>query len=242
MKKLINFRNSRTRMILLCLVDILTLTVHPFLAIIMRYEMHYSWVPADYLHSIRSYLIINIATTLIIFLILNLYNSIWSFAGMNELALIVIACGLSTVLQAFGMQILALSVPRSFHVFYFFLLTMTTTITRFSYKALRAIKSSWKKQSGHVYQTLVIGAGEAGSMIIQELKFSSHLNSRVVGVINDNPSKKGKYIHGVKVLGNRDMIIPVVEKYGVDEIILAIQQVRRQQERSLKSAIRHRVN
>ncbi|OUP86531.1 nucleoside-diphosphate sugar epimerase [Lachnoclostridium sp. An169] len=222
MKKLINFRNSRTRMILLCLVDILTLTVHPFLAIIMRYEMHYSWVPADYLHSIRSYLIINIATTLIIFLILNLYNSIWSFAGMNELALIVIACGLSTVIQAFGMQILALSVPRSFHVFYFFLLTMTTTITRFSYKALRAIKSSWKKQSGHVYQTLVIGAGEAGSMIIQELKFSSHLNSRVVGVIDDNPSKKGKYIHGVKVLGNRDMIIPVVEKYGVDEIILAI--------------------
>lgn len=222
MKKIINFRNSRTRMILLCLVDILTLTIHPFLAIIMRYEMHYAWVPADYIHSIWSYLIINIVTTLIIFLILNLYNSIWSFAGMNELALIVVACGLSTVLQAFGMQILALSVPRSFHVFYFFLLTMTTTITRFSYRALRVIQNTWKKQNGHVYQTLVIGAGEAGSMIIQELKYSPHLNSRVVGAIDDNPSKKGKYIHGVKVLGNRDMIIPSVEKYKVDEIILAI--------------------
>lgn len=84
------------------------------------------------------------------------------------------------------------------------------------------MKSGLRKPQGHVYHTLVIGAGEAGSMIIQELKYSAHLNSKVVGVIDDNPHKKGKLIHGVRILGGRECILDVAKKYEVDEIILAI--------------------
>ena len=69
---------------------------------------------------------------------------------------------------------------------------------------------------------MVIGAGEAGSMIIQELKYSAHLNSKVVGVIDDNPHKKGKLIHGVRIIGGRECILDAAKKYDVDEIILAI--------------------
>ena len=58
-----------------------------------------------------------------------------------------------------------------------------------------------------ILNTMVIGAGEAGSMIIHELKFSKHLNRKVVCVIDDNPSKKGKYLHGVPIVGNKDTII-----------------------------------
>lgn len=60
-------------------------------------------------------------------------------------------------------------------------------------------------------------------MIIQELKYSAHLNSKVVGVIDDNPhSKKGKLIHGVRIIGGRECILDAAKKYDVDEIILAI--------------------
>ena len=72
MKKIIDLKNSRNRMILLCGVDIITIIVHSFLAIILRYELKYSWVPQEYLHSIRSYMLINIVTTIVIFFILNL--------------------------------------------------------------------------------------------------------------------------------------------------------------------------
>ena len=133
-----------------------------------------------------------------------------------------VGCFLSTICQAFGMQILVLPVPRSFHVFYFFLMISTTILTRFSYRILGVLKNGFRKQEGHIYHTLVIGAGEAGSMIIHELKYSAHLNSKVVGVIDDNPHKKGKLIHGVRILGGRECIIEVTEKYDVDEIILAI--------------------
>ena len=222
MKKIIDLKNSRNRMILLCGVDIITIIVHSFLAIILRYELKYSWVPQEYLHSIRSYMLINIVTTIVIFFILNLYNSVWSFAGLRELTMIGVGCFLSTICQAFGMQILVLPVPRSFHVFYFFLMISTTILTRFSYRILGVLKNGFRKQEGHIYHTLVIGAGEAGSMIIHELKYSAHLNSKVVGVIDDNPHKKGKLIHGVRILGARECIIEATKKYDVDEIILAI--------------------
>ncbi len=222
MKKILNLHNSRNRMILLCGVDILTIIIHSYLSLILRYELHYSWIPKEYIHSMKSYLPIGIISTLVIFMILNLYNSVWSFAGLRELTMIGVACFLSTVCQGFGMQLLVLPVPRSFHVFYFFLLLSTTVLTRFSYRIYWVLKSGLRKPQGHVYHTLVIGAGEAGSMIIQELKYSAHLNSKVVGVIDDNPHKKGKLIHGVRILGGRECILDVAKKYEVDEIILAI--------------------
>lgn len=222
MKKFFDLHNSRNRMILLCCVDILTMIVHPFLSLIFRYEFKYAWVPLEYIHSIKSYMVINIVTTLVIFLLLNLYNSVWTFAGLRELTLIGTACFLSTICQAFGMQILVLPVPRSYHIFYFFLLLCTTVLTRFSYRIFWVLKSGLRKPEGHVYHTLVIGAGEAGSMIIQELKYSAHLNSKVVGVIDDNPHKKEKLIHGVRIIGGRECILDAAKKYDVDEIILAI--------------------
>ena len=83
MKKFFDLHNSRNRMILLCCVDILTMIVHPFLSLIFRYEFKYAWVPLEYIHSIKSYMVINIVTTLVIFLLLNLYNSVWTFAGLR---------------------------------------------------------------------------------------------------------------------------------------------------------------
>lgn len=222
MKKYIDLRSSKTRMFLLAIVDICTMIINSYLSLIMRYEMHYSWVEKQYIHTIRSYMVFNIIVTLIIFILLNLYSSVWSYVSVHEAMLIVLACGLSTVFQAFGMEILALSVPRSYYVFYFFLMTMTTIATRFSYRGLHILQQGFQKPKGHTVNTMVIGAGEAGSMIIQEIKSSKYLNRKVVCVIDDNPSKKGKFLHGAKIVGDRTTIVENVERYNAQEIILAI--------------------
>ena len=233
MKNILAFRTSRSRMILLCLVDIITIIFDSFLSLVMRFEWSFTMIPAEYMNSVKQYMLINIVTTLILFLLLNLYNSVWSFAGVHELVLIVAASTLSMLFQAFGMQILVLPVPRSYHAFYFFLLIMTTTITRFSYRGLRMVKNGVRKQEGHTKNTLVVGAGEAGSMIIQELKSSRYLNRRVVGAIDDNPSKKGKFIHGVRILGNRNDIVEIAKKYEVEEIIVAIPSAPQKETRAI---------
>lgn len=225
MKKMIDFRTSRTRMVLLCLVDIFTIILDSALALIIRFRIDNGWVPAEYAASSRAYLLINIISTLILFLVLNLYNSVWSFASITELTRIIIACGLSTVIQAFGMQLLAYPIPRSYHIFYFALMVTTTVATRFSYRFFHIVKNKLRlagNQGRRVEHTMIIGAGEAGSMIIREIKTSYALSRRIMCVIDDNPSKKGKYIHGIKIVGDRKVIKKYVDKYKIDEIILAI--------------------
>ena len=141
---------------------------------------------------------------------------------MHEELMIVAACTLSTAFQGLGMEVFMLEVPRSYYVFYLFLMVTTTTITRFSYRMLATVKHGLKRNRGKIVNTLVIGAGEAGSVIVQEIRSSKYLNRNVVGIIDDNPSKKGKYLHGIKILGNRNDIKRLAEKYDVQEIILAI--------------------
>ena len=222
MKNIFNLKTSRARMVLLFIVDILTIIFDAYLALIVRFRIDYMWVPEEYMDSVDSYIVINVATTLVIFLLLNLYNRVWSYASLQEVGLIVVASILSTAFQAFGMSLLYLSVPRSFHIFYFFFLSMTTLVTRFSYRIFHILKRGIEKTGKRPINTMVIGAGEAGSMIITELKSSKYLNRNVVCVIDDNPYKKGKYIHGTKIVGDRSKIKACAEKYDVEEIILAI--------------------
>lgn len=212
-------------MILLFIVDIITIVIDTYISMIIRFKLdnfYYGQVPEGYMHSVHTYVIINVVTTLIIFLVLNLYNRVWSYASIHEAALVIAASILSTAFMAFGMSFLFLPVPRSFYIFYFFFLTMTTLVTRFSYRILHVLKREIEKPKKRPVNTMVIGAGEAGNIIITELKTSRYLNRNVVCVIDDNPSKRGKYIHGVRIVGNRDQIVESARKYGVEEIILAI--------------------
>lgn len=222
MKKGWGLQNSRSRMIALFIVDMLTVVLDSYLAIILRFKLDNIWVPEEYMSSVEHYMIINVITTVIIFLLLNLYNRVWSYASLYEMLLIVCAAMLSTAFQAFGFSLLYLPIPRSYYFFYFILLSITTLITRFSYRILHTMQNGIKKSAKHSRNTIVIGAGEAGNMIIKELKSSKYLNQKVVCVIDDNPSKKGKYIHGIRIVGGRDMIQEAAKKYDAEEIILAI--------------------
>ena len=94
-------------------------------------------------------------------------------------------------------------------------------ISRYSYRAVRTFFGK-KTDEKDLKRVLVIGAGEAGNNIIKEIAGSRFLNMHVVGFIDDDKSKIGKYMHGVKVLGDRSDIIEIAKDYLVDEIIIAM--------------------
>ena len=99
MKKGWGLQNSRSRMIALFIVDMLTVVLDSYLAIILRFKLDNIWVPEEYMSSVEHYMIINVITTVIIFLLLNLYNRVWSYASLYEMLLIVCAAMLSTAFQ-----------------------------------------------------------------------------------------------------------------------------------------------
>ena len=84
MKNIFNLKTSKSRMILLFIVDVITIIVNSYLALIVRYKMDGNTVPVEDLTSVNTYLLINIVTTMIIFLLLNLYNRVWSYASLYE--------------------------------------------------------------------------------------------------------------------------------------------------------------
>ena len=167
-----------------------------------------------------------IISTVIIFYIFKLYHSLWSFAGITELQNIISACVVTTVFQFFGVRWMGLYLPRSFYPMFGGSLLLFTMGTRFTYRFLRMNlrRRQSKKLSRKV---MIVGAGEAANVIIKEIISSEHVHTTIKCIVDDAPEKQGKYIHGIKVMGNRNNIISLVNRFGIDEIIIAMPSISR---------------
>ena len=117
---------------------------------------------------------------------------------------------------------------RSYFVIYTIGLFLCTCIGRFSYRFVRMIYRS-SVHSENVRRTMIVGAGEACNVVMKELEMSKQLDAKICCIIDDDPRKAGTYIHGVKVVGGRDKILENVEKYKINEIILAMPSAKKKE-------------
>ncbi len=79
-----------------------------------------------------------------------------------------------------------------------------------------------RKTSIQQKDVLVIGAGDAGAMVVRELQKNPQLNMNPIGFIDDDPAKLNSEIHGIKVLASLSQMDRVLETQPVDEVIIAI--------------------
>lgn len=216
--------SSKVFRIVLIVLDAFAIYYSSILAMMARFNTNASGIPSVYFDAITGMAIYNIIFTVVIIYICRLYNSIWRFASIKEILYIFVATMLSTIanfLVYFGFSI---PIFRSYFPLYFLILFSFLFIERFSYRFVRTI---YRKNffSGLKKNILIVGAGDAGNLAIRELEMSNQLESRVVGLIDDDKNKHGTYIQGVKVLGGRNTIPDFVKKYNVDEIIIALPSV-----------------
>ena len=211
----------------LILYDMLAVAASMALGLLMRFDMSYAELTGTYdsdiwIDSLWQYLPIAIVSTVVIFYLFRMYNSLWSYAGIPEMGSLIGACLSSGVAQFVGMQlILRRTVPRSYYFMYTIWLVVLIAISRFAYRLFRTFLLK-KSEDARNVNVMVIGAGEAGNSIIREMNSSRYIQKAVCCVIDDNPSKIGAYIHGVKVVGGRNFIIEAVGRYDIDEIIVAL--------------------
>ena len=190
-------------------------------ALWVRMDFQFGGIDTVFLQSLEKYAGINIVCTLLVFRGFRLYNSLWRYAGMIELRNIVYAVTGSAVLQVVGMRLLHVSMPRSYPVLYLLLLFFLTGFSRFIWRILPE-RTQETEQKPDTIRTMIVGAGEAGNMLLKELVGSSHLNRKIVCIIDDDVTKIGTYLHGVPVAGTVKQIPQLAERYGVKEIIVAI--------------------
>ena len=208
----------RTFMIIL---DICNSIIASCLGLFIRFDFKINSIDNHFLDTIWNYMTINILTVLVVFYIFRLYHSMWRFVSILELENIIMASVVVGVIQTIGINLLGYPIPRSYYFLYTGFLVALTTGTRFAYRAIRMALRR-RREAQYDQNVMVIGAGEAANMIIKEIITSHHLNKTVKCIIDDDPHKIGRYIHGIKVVGNRETILLNTEKYGITEITIAM--------------------
>lgn len=218
-----------TRILLLVVTDMVAVMASSALSLYVRYEFSFMSIEPQFWKAIQDAYLLNVFVTLIIFYIFRLYNSVWRYASDTEMVNVVIAVTICSIMQPVIFWLLSTYVPRSFPFFYGFFMAIFTGGVRFSYRFLRMVQN---KRLNHFntperQNYMIVGAGASGNAILQEVQSSKYLSMHVACFIDDNPGCQGKYLRGVPIVGGREKIAESVEKYDVDEIIIAIPSASR---------------
>lgn len=217
-----NLLNKRTIVIG---IDLFLIIISYFLAFFLRFEMT---IPAEEFQIMLLTLPIVVILRMACFWLFGLYKGMWHFASAEDLVSILKAISTSSVLIVLTLYIINQFVgyPRSVFFIDWLLLVMLVGGFRFS---IRLSKEIMQSSNGMGKRILIVGAGNAGESILREMNKKRDLNYNPVGLIDDDPQKKGQKLHGVKVLGNRKDIPAVVSDYSIDEIIISIPSATNEQ-------------
>lgn len=156
-----------------------------------------------------------------------LHNRVWRYASIGELVSVFKAV-LLTSLFAYPTIFLVSGDVISFdkYLMIFYSLLLLQGGIRFLFRISRDGYSSKKAQ----IKVLIIGAGDCGSMVAKELRQNKATNNMyAMAFIDDDPGKHHHHIAGLPVLGGRDKIVEVVNTQGIDQIIIAIPTISRQE-------------
>ena len=174
----------------------------------------------QYLVPAVEYMPVDIVIAVAVLALFKLYNRVWTYAGVDDMISVFKASLVIEALYVVYRLLWSIDMPRSFYVFNWVCLFILLAGARLSVRLFKQFRKKYQNV-GEKRNIMIVGAGAAASLLIKELQYGPGA-SKIVCIIDDNPAKKGKYIHGFPIVGDRDEIPDMVEKYDVDEIIIAI--------------------
>lgn len=217
-----NDMGRKVMAIIFLLIDAVLINLTYILSLIIRFEEAiYSNQFILYFTRYKEQFIYITLIKLIIFAFFKMYRSIWRYASVEELVNIVLAAIVSNLAILSYTHLIGSNLPISVYIIATLFDMMFIGGARF---CLRVVKLYMDKfnQDKNKKRIMIIGAGEAGVLVIKEYKNHPQLNSKPVALIDDDEYKQGRVIMGVPVVGKRDDILAQVEKLKIDEIILAM--------------------
>ena len=216
---------------LLMVYDALSLAFSYFIALWLRFDLRYTTIDYPYLEAWKHFLPLYILFSLAVFWYLKLYKSIWRFASYSELLRVSVATIISALFHTVGITLLYIRMPISYYFIGALLQYVAVLGIRFSYRFILLIRKIRVKQVNS--RIMIIGAGSAGQMLIRDIQRAGEVDGEVVCIIDDNQNKWGRTIDNIPVVGGRENILEMVEKYSIDKIFLAIPSATAQQRRDI---------
>ena len=189
---------------------------------------------SQYSSSIVWYVIIIILVKISMFWSFGMYRRVWKYASLKDLVAIVESVTLSSVIMIvvfyitshpismFGVKInFSLPYfPRSIFIIDYLLTLILVMVSRFSERFFNELK--FGNPSTRKKRVLIVGAGDAGEMIVREMIRQRNSEYMPVGFLDDDNLKIRHQIHGVRVLGPISKLEDIIKKYSIDEVIIAM--------------------
>jgi len=228
---MISFNNKQnanvsglSKIVLISVLDILATMVAFFFGLWMRFDFVFADIPLRFLEGYSKYIALWCTITVVVFFLFKLYSSIWVFVGTSEVLRIMGAYGVLAVAGVLVFHFYGVVLPRGSCIIGFVLSFCCTVGIRFSYRLIHTVrvKFSHMAHASGLKNIMLIGAGDAGRAIANELVNSNYVRDHLSCVIDDNPIKLHKRLCGVPIVGDRYAIPAMVKQYRIDKIIFAI--------------------
>ena len=231
------YRNLPFRIIMKMGLDIAAFTLSFAASYMLRFEINYIINESSVL---LSFLVIYLVLRLSTFFVFRLYSSMWRFTALHTLTGMIKATSVGSVLILISAYFLAVDkIPRSVIVLDWFLVLFfcggIRIFTRYVYNYNWNARKR-KTQTGTV-RTLIYGAGQAGELLLRNTENARDSEIVVVGFIDDDLNKKGKYIHNKLIFGDCSNLGSIVRKHNINSIHLSIPSLSGLENRKILKSI-----
>ncbi|UCB57015.1 MAG: hypothetical protein JSV30_07405 [Candidatus Omnitrophota bacterium] len=217
-KTILNTIFLHKRRIAEVIIDLILICISYYAAHLLRFEGRISSANFSLMMKSLPWMIVIRLTSFYYF---GLYRGIWRYIGIKDLAAIFKAVSASSLLTILFLTLFFRFQEYSRVVFIidWILMLFLAAGTRV---LIRVLRESFISLHPGQKKVLIFGAGDAGEMVLREIRHNKALNYHAVGFLDDNPKKVGRRIHGVSVLGTREKLPRLVKDRGIEEVIIAV--------------------
>jgi len=196
------------------------------IAFIVRFE-HADWISAN-LRLVQLYLLFSVPLRILAFFAAGMYRRLWRHASVNEMTPVIAAavsgglvCATVGIFVLPYFDLTATRVPFSVVFIDTFLTALLVALPRILVRVGR--RGYMRRRRDDVgKRVLIVGAGDAGKLVVKELFASSQLGLEPIGFVDSDASKHGHMLAGLPVFGPLAHIPEIVERFGVAELIIAM--------------------
>ena len=221
------------RVLVIVLLDLLLVAACCGFAFLVRFDFSFDGIPEEYKAVLLKFVCLQGILTVAVFWLRKMYNYIWRTVSVHDVSGMILSVLVAFLLSYVAGRLFGLRLPTSVAFIDACLLMFTQVgmrcFLRFYGVAVRSLEQLGSSEE----RIMLVGAGEAGRMLLHEVHSNRKMSGKVCCIIDDNPTKWGKQMNGVTIVGGREEIAQAVQEHGITQIIFAIPTAAGDQKREI---------
>jgi len=214
------FKNKTIKILALILWDIISIIFTFFIVLFIADDKNIFYYPLAVLYLV--------SVKIVIYAVLKLYNVILDYIGIKEFILIIFGVVISSIAVFLGIQIVKDILAVKLFILLIPLEICLLSLGRFFKRFLitaKAVESLNSSTSEKVINTLIVGAGSGGKLVLDEVNKNPMIFNKIVAFVDDDLNKLHQRLSGVPIVGPISEIHSFIDKFQVKEVIIGIANI-----------------